>query len=311
MYDITALGELLIDFTTRGTGEDGYPVLEAHPGGAPANFLAAAAKLGAKTALLSKVGDDAFGRRLCGTMQALGIETRGIRTDYNAFTTLAFVTLDRRGDREFSFARKPGADMRLRYEELDLSLIDEARAFHFGSLSLTDEPARGATRRAVAYAKERGKLITFDANLRRDLWDDIYESWEQVHWAMTQADVVKLSEEEASFLFMAEPEESARRVIEECGAQLAFVTCGADGCWYRSRWGAGHVDALRGISVADTTGAGDIFCGCVVKRLLDSGKRPDELNGEEVREIAAFACRMAGLSTTLPGGIPSLRALGE
>ena len=169
MIDVTALGELLIDFACRSTDRDGYPVMEAHPGGAPANFLAALSKLGAKTALLGKVGTDAFGKLLTGTLQKAGIETRGLVASDDVFTTLAFVTFDAHGDRAFSFARKPGADTCLTFGELDLSLIDEAKVFHFGTLSLTDEPARSATYKAVAYAKGMGKLITYDPNLRKPL----------------------------------------------------------------------------------------------------------------------------------------------
>ena len=157
MIDVVALGELLIDFTTVGTDADGYPTMAAHPGGAPANFLAAVAKFGGKTAFLSKVGDDAFGKLLCSTMAQAGIETKGISVSPQVFTTLAFVTLNEQGDRDFSFARKPGADTCITFNELDLPLIDQAKVFHFGTLSLTDEPARSATYQAVAYAKSKGK----------------------------------------------------------------------------------------------------------------------------------------------------------
>ena len=152
MIDVAAMGELLIDFTMTGADESGYPTMAAHPGGAPANFLAALAKFGRRTAFLGKVGDDAFGRMLVGTMKGAGIETRGIVMDNSVFTTLAFVTFDETGNRSFSFARKPGADTQLRFEELDLALINDCRDFHFGTLSLTGEPARSATQQAVAYA---------------------------------------------------------------------------------------------------------------------------------------------------------------
>ena len=167
MIDVVAMGELLIDFAPVSVDADGYPTMAAHPGGAPANFLAALARFGASTALLGKVGTDTFGRLLTATLQKAGIGTRGLVADDTVFTTLAFVTLDETGDRAFAFSRKPGADTCLHFEELDLSLIDECRVFHFGTLSLTDEPARSATCRAVAYAQSRGKLITYDPNLRR------------------------------------------------------------------------------------------------------------------------------------------------
>ena len=312
MMDVTALGELLIDFTYQSADDDGYPTMAAHPGGAPANFLAALAKFGARTALLGKVGDDAFGKLLTATLDEAGIETRGIVTDPEAFTTLAFVTLDEQGDREFSFARKPGADTCLRFEELDLTLIDQARAFHFGTLSLTDEPARTATRRAVAYAKSKGKLITFDPNLRRPLWRSLDEAAEQMLWGLGQADVVKISDEEAAFLFGMEPEEGAAHILERFGPALVFVTCGADGCVYRSISGAhGRVPGLSGLTVRDTTGAGDIFGGSVLWKLLRTGKDVRALGREELEDAVRFACASAGLSTTEPGGISSVPAYDQ
>lgn len=308
-YDIVALGELLIDFTCQSADADGYPTMAAHPGGAPANFLAAAAHFGGRTAMLGKVGADTFGRLLTGTLQKAGIDTQGIIMDENVFTTLAFVTLDAHGDREFSFARRPGADTQLRFEELPLSLLDNTRALHFGTLSLTDEPARAATCCAVAYAKAHGKLITFDPNLRRPLWRDPAEAREQMLWGLSQADVVKISDEEAEFLFGLSPEDGAAHILENYGVRLVFVTCGADGCCFRNAAAAGRVDAPKGIRVVDTTGAGDIFGGCAVWRVLQSGRRPEELNEAELREIASFASRMASLSTTVYGGISSVQTL--
>lgn len=311
MIDVTALGELLIDFTCLSTDETGYPTMAAHPGGAPANFLAALAGFGAKTALLGKVGADAFGKLLVKTLEQAGIETRGLVQSSDVFTTLAFVTLNESGDREFSFARKPGADTCLTFDELDLGLIDGARVFHFGSLSLTDEPARTTTRRAVAYARERGKLVTYDPNLRKPLWKDLAEAREQLLWGLGQADVVKISDEEVEFLFGLSPEEGAERILDEYGVKLVFATCGAEGCVYRNRNASGRVPGLSGLTVADTTGAGDIFGGSAVWALLQAGKAPEELGRGELERITAFACASAGLSTTRAGGISSLFSLEE
>ena len=305
-YDVVALGELLIDFTCVSADADGYPTMAAHPGGAPANFLAAVTKFGGKTALLGKVGADTFGRLLTGTLEKAGIETRGIVASNDVFTTLAFVTLDEHGDREFAFSRKPGADTQLRFSELELPLIDDAKAFHFGTLSLTDEPARATTYRAVAYAKERGKLITFDPNLRKPLWKDLDTAKEQMLWGLSQADVVKISDEEIEFLFGLNPQEGARKILNDYGVKLVFATCGADGCWFENQNACGHVDSLKGIKVVDTTGAGDIFGGSAVWKVLQTGKRPEELNEAELRESVHFACTAAGLSTTRPGGISSV-----
>ena len=252
MIDVVALGELLIDFATVSTDGAGYPTMAAHPGGAPANFLAALAKFGASTALLGKVGADTFGGLLTATLQAAGIDTRGLVKDDRVFTTLAFVTFDGQGDRAFSFARKPGADTCIAYEELDLSLIDEARVFHFGTLSLTDEPARSATCGAVAYAKSKGKLITYDPNLRKPLWKDPEECRRQLLWGLGQADVVKISDEEVDFLFGLGVEAGAAHILREFGVKLVFVTCGAAGCYFQNPVASGWVSSLSGIKVSDT-----------------------------------------------------------
>lgn len=311
MIDVVALGELLIDFTCQSTDSDGYPTMAAHPGGAPANFLAALTKFGAKTALMGKVGSDAFGKLLLGTLRSAGIGTQGMLVDENCFTTLAFVTLDESGDREFSFARKPGADTRITFEELDLSVIDEAKVFHFGTLSLTDEPARTATYRAVAYASEQGKLITYDPNLRKPLWSDLAVCKEQMLWGLSQADVVKISDEEVEFLFGLGVQEGAAHILATYGVKLVFVTCGADGCWFSNGSACGHVSSLSGIKVVDTTGAGDIFGGSALWKLLQYGKAPEQLCEEELRDVVSFACTAAGLSTTKAGGISSVPDLEE
>ena len=306
MMDVVALGELLIDFTCVSTDADGYPTMAAHPGGAPANFLAALAKFGAKTALLGKVGNDAFGKLLIGTLETAGISAEGLVMAEDVFTTLAFVTLDENGDREFSFARKPGADTCIAFEELDLSVIDEAKVFHFGTLSLTDEPAKTATQKVVAYAKTSGKLITFDPNLRKPLWKSLAEAREQILWGLSQADVVKISDEEVEFLFGLAPEAGAGYILENYGVKLVFVTCGAHGCFFANGSTKGFVPALGGIKVADTTGAGDIFGGSAVWKLLQLGKDPAELTQEQMQNVVQFACTAAGLSTTKPGGISSV-----
>ncbi len=310
-YDVAALGELLIDFAAQGAGADGYPLMAAHPGGAPANFLAVIARLGGRTALLSKVGADAFGTMLTKTLREVGVDTRGVVVTDDVFTTLAFVTLDARGERSFSFARKPGADTQLRAEELDLSLIEKTKAFHFGTLSLTDEPARGATQRAAACAREHGKLITFDPNLRPPLWRSLDDAREQMLWGLGQADVVKISDNEVEFLFGLSPREGAAYIRERFGAQLVFVTCGADGCEFANPRARGHVDGLKGLTVTDTTGAGDIFGGCAVWRLLQSGKAPAALDEAELRGIAEFACRVAGRSTEKSGGISAITEMPD
>lgn len=308
MIDVVALGELLIDFTCENTDETGYPTMSAHPGGAPANFLAALSKYGKKTALLGKVGTDAFGKLLTATLQKADIATSGLLADENFFTTLAFVTLDATGNREFSFARKPGADTQLTERDVNYGLIDEAKVFHFGTLSLTGEPARAATQKAVAYAKEQGKLISCDPNLRLPLWDDPEEAKKQLLWAISQADVVKISDNEVEFLFGLSPEEGAAYILNEFGAKLVFVTCGADGCYFKNKNACGMVASPKGIHVKDTTGAGDIFGGSAMAKLLETGKAPEDLTETELRGIVSFACTAASLSTEQSGGISSVPA---
>ena len=306
MIDVVALGELLIDFTCVSTDSEGYPTMAAHPGGAPANFLAALTKFGTKTAFLGKVGTDALGKLLIGTLEKAGIDTRGLIASDDVFTTLAFVTLDESGDREFSFSRKPGADTCITFEELDLSLVDEAKVLHFGTLSLTDEPARSATYRLVDYAKAAGKMITYDPNLRKPLWKDLEEAKRQMLWGLERADVVKISDEEVEFLFGLGVREGAEYILKNYPVKLVFVTCGPEGCFFKNAAGEGMVPGMSGIKVVDTTGAGDIFGGSAVYRLLQLGGNPAALSTEQLTDVVRFACTSAGLSTTKPGGISSV-----
>lgn len=305
MFDVITLGELLIDFAAKSTDKDGYPTMAANPGGAPGNFLAALNAYGKKTAFLGKVGSDAFGQLLLGTLRKAGIETKGIVVDDSVFTTLAFVTFDEKGDRSFSFARKPGADTQLRWEEVDTSLIDEARVFHFGTLSLTDEPVRTATQKCVAYAREKGKLITCDPNLREPLWPSKDAAREQILWSLHQADVVKISDNEVEFLWHCTPEEGAEKLLREFGVSLAMVTLGPDGCLLKTA-NAGFRAASPKVHPIDTTGAGDIFGGSAVARLLELEKPIAALTEEDLAYIGRFASTAASLSTEHPGGIPSI-----
>lgn len=305
MLDVVALGELLIDFAAKSKDPDGYPTMAANPGGAPGNFLAALNVYGKKTAFLGKVGDDAFGHLLLGTLQRAGIETKGVIVDPDYFTTLAFVTFDRAGDRSFSFARKPGADTQLRWEEVDQSLIDEARVFHFGTLSLTDEPARTATQKAVTYAKQTGKLISCDPNLRVPLWRSEEEAREQMLWSLQQADLVKISDNEVSFLWACSPEDGAEKLLREFGVKLAMVTLGAEGCLLRTKNACFRAPAPK-VHPVDTTGAGDIFGGSAMARFLDLKKAPDALTRDDLSYIGTYALMAASLSTERSGGIPSI-----
>lgn len=307
MIDVVALGELLIDFAAKSTDAAGYPTMAANPGGAPGNFLAALNAYGKKTAFLGKVGNDTFGHLLLGTLNGAGIETKGIVVDNSVFTTLAFVTFDENGDRSFSFARKPGADTQLTWEEIDKSLIDDARVFHFGTLSLTDEPVRTATQKAVAYAKERGKLITCDPNLRLPLWPSEDAAKEQMLWSLAQADVVKISDNEVEFLWNCTPEEGVDKLLKEFGVSLAMVTLGPDGCLLKTKYAAFRA-ACPKVHPIDTTGAGDIFGGSALSRLLELDKPIAALTEADLAYIGSFAAAAASLSTEASGGIPSIPA---
>ena len=306
MKDVVALGELLIDFAPVSTDEAGYPTLKAQPGGAPGNFLAALQKYGCTTALVGKVGEDAFGHLLVHTLDTLGISTQGIVKDPAVFTTLAFVTLDATGNRSFSFARKPGADTCLRPEEVDTALLDDCKVFHFGTLSLTGEPARTATRDAVAYAKAHEKLISFDPNLRKPLWDSEDAAKEQIEWGLHQADIVKISDEEIEFLWGISPEEGAQKLLNEYGVKLVYATLGPKGCHVANANGSAEVASPSGIHVVDTTGAGDIFGGSAMSQFLRLGKAPEALTVEEMTAVTRFACCAASLSTQTHGGITSV-----
>ena len=305
-YDVVALGELLIDFAPVSRSETGYPVLAAQPGGAPGNFLAALNKFGLRTAMIGKVGDDMFGRLLLGTLQAAGIDTSGVLADPSVFTTMAFVSLDESGNRDFSFARKPGADTCLRPEDVNETLLRSTKVFHFGTLSLTDEPAAAATRKAIETAKAAGALISLDPNLRKPLWNSEEDAKSAIEWSLRQADIVKISDEEIDFLWGLSPEEGAQKLIREYGVSLVYATLGPKGCHAVTASQAVTVSSPSGIHVVDTTGAGDIFGGSAMSQFLRTGKAPKDLNKEELRRIVCFACTAASLSTQKHGGIASV-----
>lgn len=310
MIDVAALGELLIDFVPAEGSRAEEPLLKGMAGGAPGNFVAAAQSYGLQSALIGKVGGDAFGDLLLRTFRELGVETRGIVQDDEVFTTLAFVTLSERGERTFSFARKPGADTCLTVEECDFSLIDEARLFHFGALSLTHEPSRSATKAAIVRAKGGGKLISFDPNLRPALWNCPEDARKQMLWGMEQADIVKISDDEVEFLLGCNEREGADLLLKQYGIKLVFVTLNSRGCYFSNGGVSGYVSAPAVFPV-DTTGAGDIFFGAAIGKVLRLDKGVDFLTEQELRQIVSFACGAASLSTQKHGGIASIPSEAE
>lgn len=311
MYDVIALGELLIDFAPQSTNEAGYPILSANPGGAPGNFLAALSKYGCKTAMIGKVGEDSFGRLLIKTLNHAGIDTTGVITDPSVFTTLAFVSLDASGNRDFSFARKPGADTCLMPEEVNESLFTGSKVFHFGTLSLTDEPAASATRRAVELAKKHGLLISVDPNLRKPLWKREEDAKAAIEWSLHQADIVKISDEEIDWLWGLSPEEGAWKLLTEYNVSLVYATLGPKGCYAATRHQAVNIQSPSGIHVVDTTGAGDIFGGSAMSQFIQCSKSPSDLSEEDLKKIVRFACTAASLSTQKHGGITSVPDLKQ
>ncbi|MBR3099871.1 MAG: carbohydrate kinase, partial [Clostridia bacterium] len=268
-------------------------------------------KYGCETAMVGKVGDDAFGRLLVKTLEAAGIGTKGVLLDPDVFTTLAFVSLDASGNRDFSFARKPGADTCLRPEEIDEALIADAKVFHFGTLSLTDEPAASATRRAIELAKKHGLLISLDPNLRKPLWKREEGAKAAIDWSLRQADIVKISDEEIAWLWGISPEEGAKKLLEEYDVSLVYATLGPKGCHAVTRNAAVTVSSPTGIHVVDTTGAGDIFGGSAMSQFLKTKKDPADLTAEDLTRIVRFACTAASLSTQKHGGITSVPEMTE
>ncbi len=305
MIDVTALGEVLIDFTDAGTSAGGQKLFERNPGGAPANVLVALQRLGRSTAVIGKVGDDMHGAFLRQTLQDNGVDTRNLISDPNTFTTLAFVALSPSGERTFSFARKPGADTRLTSGEVDRALIEESRVFHTGSLSLTDEPARSATLVALARAKAAGCICSYDPNYRASLWPSEAAAVERMRSVVEHMDVVKISAEECVLLTGESDAEKAAAAILEKGPSIVVVTLDAEGAYVATREGGRIVPSFRAVAV-DTTGAGDSFWGGFLCALVESEKRPVDVTLEEAAGFVRFGNAVASLCVRGRGGIPSM-----
>ena len=302
-YDVVALGELLIDFTENGLSEQGNPLLEANPGGAPCNVLSMLQKLGDKTAFIGKVGNDGFGHLLTKAVQEQGIDTTGLVYDNDVHTTLALVLKKENGDRDVAFYRNPGADMNLKEEEVNESLIASSSIFHFGTLSLTDESVKKATQKAVKVAKENGLTITFDPNLREPLWRSLEEAHEQVAWGLQQADVVKISDNEITwFTGMDNYDEGIAFLQKEYpNLKLICLSMGGDGS--KAVYRDVHVayPAFLQEATIETTGAGDTFCACMIHTVLENGI--DHLDEEKLKEMLKFANAAASLVTTKKGAL--------
>ena len=301
-YDVTALGELLIDFTESGISSQGNPLLEANPGGAPCNVLAMLSKLGKKTAFIGKVGNDMFGRQLSETVKSALICTDGFVMDKNVSTTLAFVHTLAGGEREFSFIRNPGADMMLTKQEVCTDLIENSRIFHFGTLSSTHEGVREATRFAIDTAIESGALISFDPNLREPLWKSLDNAKTEVEYGLSKCNILKISDNEIEFLLgHSDYDRAARELLEKYPQiQLICITLGGNGSCAYTRNAVAKAPVYDVKSV-EKTGAGDTFFGCVLNYVLEH--EVDKLTKEQLLELLRFANAGASLITTRKGAL--------
>lgn len=301
-FDVVALGELLIDFTENGTSVQGNPVYEANPGGAPCNVLSMLNKVGKRTAFIGKVGQDIFGKRLKTVLEETGIDVSNLIMDADVRTTLAFVETFADGDRDFSFYRNPGADMMLREEELDMDLLKDTRIFHFGTLSMTHEEVRKATKTAIRIAKESGALVSFDPNLREPLWKSLDEAKEQVAYGLSQCDILKISDNEIRW-FTGEEDFDAgiARLRSQYNIPLIMLSMGKDGS--RAYYKDLRVEAAPFLqeNTIETTGAGDTFGGCCLYHVLEYGI--DGFNEEKLGRMLTFANAAASIITTRKGAL--------
>lgn len=302
LFDVTALGELLIDFTENGTSSQGNPLLEANPGGAVCNVLAMLGRLGKKTAFIGKVGQDMFGTQLKNAVEEVGIDTRALFMDEEVHTTLAFVHTYPDGDRDFSFYRNPGADMMLTKDEVPADLIQNSRLFHFGTLSSTHEGVREATRHAIEIAKNAGCLITFDPNLRPPLWNSLEDARREIEYGMTKCDILKISDNEVEFLFgTTDYDKGAALIREKYNIPLVLITMGKKGS--RAYYKDMRVEAAPFLqeNTIETTGAGDTFCASILNYVLEHGL--ESLTEENLLEMLTFANAAASLITTRKGAL--------
>ena len=301
-YDVTALGELLVDFTENGMSEQGNPLLEANPGGAPCNVLSMLQNLGKRTAFIGKVGADAFGQMLMQAVKEQGIDTENLVTDEEVHTTLAFVHTAEDGDRSFSFYRNPGADMMLKWDEVKQERLADTKIFHFGTLSMTDEGIEAVTKKAVQKAKEMGAIISFDPNLRPPLWSNLEDAKSRMWYGISQCDILKISDDEIEFLTgTADIDKGVEQIMEQSHPTLICATMGKHGskAYYNGKTVFGE-PFLREDTI-ETTGAGDTFMACVINSVLENGI--DSLNDKDLLDMLEFANAASSIITTRKGAL--------
>lgn len=319
--DVTALGELLIDFTGNGTDENGIELFGANPGGAPCNVLAMLHNLGYKSAFIGKVGDDMFGNMLEGKAKAAGIDMRGLVKSKEYQTTLAFVHTFENGDRDFSFYRKNGADAHLKVEDIDEELIKSSKVFHLGTLSMTDVDGELATKHAVKVAKEAGCLISFDPNYREPLWESEAKAKEKIEWGLGMCDVLKISDNEITLMTGEEDyRKGARMLKEKYNIPIVFATLGPDGSIGYAGDAEVYVKGFINKNTIETTGAGDTFCACAIGKLLELSSHSENWDKQTVIEavddgvlerLLTYANAAASVITTRKGALSVMPTIEE
>ena len=310
MFDVTALGEMLIDFTMQGRNEQGQRIFAQNAGGAPANVMAAMAKLGAKTAFIGKAGNDMHGRFLKETLDNCGIDSTGFILSDNYFTTLAFVDVKENGEREFSFARNHGADKMLSISDIPFDIISNSHILHIGSISLTAEPCRSATMCAVREAKRANCVISYDPNYRASLWSGEQEAVSQMRSMLKYADLVKISEEETELMTDESDYEKAAESMLRQGVKIAVITLGKLGAYVRTSDGGQIVKGFRNKAL-DATGAGDAFWGGFLYQFCRCGKLPEEVSVSEAASFADFGNAVASVCVESYGAIPAMPTMEQ
>ena len=309
-YDVVALGELLIDFINNGTSAQGNPLFEANPGGAVCNVLAILNKLEHKTAFIGKVGDDIFGHQLKKVLDEINIDTTNLLMDKEVRTTLAFVANDETGERSFSFYRNPGADMMLREDEVSEEAIRSARMFHFGTLSMTHELVRKATKRALKIAKDNHLLISFDPNLRESLWDSLENAKTQVDYGLSYCDILKISDNEIQWFTGEEDFDAGVQILQDkYHVPLILLSMGKDGSRVYYKNLRVEVPGFIQENTIETTGAGDTFFGSCLHFVLERGL--DDLKEDDLREMLTFANAAASIITTRKGALKVMPSESE
>jgi len=300
-FDVCALGELLIDFTENGISQQGNPIMEANPGGAPCNVLAMFNKLGYKTAFIGKVGKDIFGRQLKNLVSEIGIDITGLAEDQAVNTTLAFVHTLEGGDREFSFYRNPGADMMLNESDVKPEIIESSRIFHYGSLSMTSSVCEAATKRAIEIAEKAGCILSFDPNLRENLWNSLDTAREKIEYGLKHCNILKISDNEIQWLTgEMDFDKAIEKLRSEYDIQLILLSLGKNGSRAYSKTGYAFAPITPAKTI-ETTGAGDTFCGCILSKVLEYGMK--DFSDDELKEMLVFANTAAAIVTTRKGAL--------